>query len=143
MFIEPVVLIQDGNIRRFDGGHIPEDVPHHLKVVVHLTAAAHIVALGHILAAVAAAARQLQLFQQMNVLALHPAVPHQIKCGGKTGQAGADDIGGFVIDAPGLFGMSKAFVGSGRIIHKEASCNIGFGNAVPFDAPIVSQPEIK
>ena len=118
VLIEPVVLIQDGNIRRFDGGHIPEDIPHHLKVVIHFAAAAHIKALGDILAAIAAAASQVQLFQQVDALALHLAIAHQVKCGGKTGQAGADDIGGFVIDALGLFGVSKALVGSSGIIHK-------------------------
>ena len=143
VLIEPIVFIQHGYTGGFDGGHIAEGIPHHLKVVIHFTAAAHIKALGDILAAIAAAAGQVQLFQQVDALAFHLAIAHQVKCGGKTGQAGADDIGGFVIDALGLFGVSKALVGSGRIIHKEASCNIGFGNAVPFDAPIVSLPEIK
>ena len=118
VLIEPIVFIQYGYTGGFDGGHIAEGIPHHLKVVIHFAAAAHIKALGDILAAIAAATRQLQLFQQVDALALHLAIAHQVKCGGKTGQAGADDIGGFVIDALGLFGVSKALVGSSGIIHK-------------------------
>ena len=118
MLIEPIVFIQHGYTGGFDGGHIAEGIPHHLKVVIHFAAAAHIKALGDILAAIAAAAGQVQLFQQVDALAFHPAIAHQVKCGGKTGQAGADDIGGFVIDALGLFGVSKALVGSSGIIHK-------------------------
>ena len=118
VLIEPIVFIQYGYTGGFDGGHIAEGIPHHLKVVIHFAAAAHIKALGDILAAIAAAAGQVQLFQQVDALAFHLAIAHQVKCGGKTGQAGADDIGGFVIDALGLFGVSKAFVGSSGIIHK-------------------------
>ena len=91
-------------------GHIAEHVPHDLEMVVHLAAAAHVEALGDVLAAVAAAAGQLQLFQQMDVLALHLAVADEIEGRGQTGQTGADDIGGFLVDALRLFGMSEGFI---------------------------------
>ena len=118
MLIEPIVLIKNRYIRRFDGGNITEHIPHDLEVIIHLTAAAHIEALGDIFIAIAASACQLQLFQQVNTLSFHLTIAHQIKRSGKSGKPGADDIGGFVIDALGFFGTGKALVGSGRIIHK-------------------------
>ena len=90
-------------------------------MVVHFPAAAHIEALGDVPVAVAAAAGQLQLFQQMDAFALHLAVSHQIESGGQTGQAGADDISGFVVYALRLLGMGKRFVSSSRIIHNSNS----------------------
>ena len=86
-------------------------------MVIHFPAAAHEEALGHVLAAIAAAAGQLQLFQQMNALALHLAIANQIKRGGEPGQAGADDISGFFIHALGLFRMCEGFIGASGIIH--------------------------
>ena len=54
-------------------------------MVVHFPAAAHIEAFGDVPVAVAAAAGQLQFFQQMDALALHLAVSDQIEGGGQTG----------------------------------------------------------
>ena len=121
VLVEPIILVQHGNARGLDGGNIPEGVPHDLKMVVHFPAAAHIEALGDVPVAVAAAAGQLQLFQQMDALALHLAVSHQIEGGGQTGKAGADDISGFVVYALRLLGMGKRFVSSSRIIHNSSS----------------------
>ena len=61
-------------------------------MVVHFAPAAHIKPFGNIASAVAAAACQLQLFQQMNSFSLYLPVAHQIKCGGKPGKACTDDI---------------------------------------------------
>ena len=119
VLIEPIVFIQYGYTGGFDGGHIAEGIPHHLKVVIHFTAAAHIKALGDILAAIAAAAGQVQLFKYMDMFALHLPVAHQIKGGGQTGQAGADDIGRLFIYILGLFGMGKGFISSCRVIHNK------------------------
>ena len=121
VLVEPIILVQNGNARGLDGGNIPEGVPHDLKMVVHFPAAAHIEALGDVPVAVAAAAGQLQLLQQMDALALHLAVSHQIESSGQTGKAGADDISGFVVYALRLLGMGKRFVSSGRIIHNSSS----------------------
>ena len=121
VLVEPIILVQNGNARSLDGGNIPEGVPHDLKMVVHFPAAAHIEALGDVPVAIAAAAGQLQLFQQMDAFALHLAVSHQIEGGGQTGKAGADDISGFVVYALRLLGMGKRFVSSSRIIHSNSS----------------------
>ena len=56
VLIEPVILVQHRNSRRFNGRHIPEGIPHDLEVVIHFTASAHEEAFCHILASVAAAA---------------------------------------------------------------------------------------
>ena len=93
VLVEPVILIQHGNTRRLNGGHIPEGVPHDLEMVIHLTAAPHEKALGNILAAVAAAAGQIQLFKYMDMLALHLPIADQVEGRGQAGQTGADDIG--------------------------------------------------
>ncbi len=50
--------------------------------------------------------------KQMDALAFHLAIAHQVKGGGQSRQTGADKIGGFVIDALRLFGRGKALVGS-------------------------------
>ena len=54
----------------------------------------------------------------MDVLALHLSVPDQIAGGCEGRQAGADDIGGFVIHALGLLGTGERLVVSAGIIHK-------------------------
>ena len=69
------------------------------------------------LAAVAAAAGKLQLFQKMDVLALHLPVADEIEGRGQTGKTGADDIGGFFVDILRLFGVGEGFIRSGRVIH--------------------------
>ena len=117
VLVQPVVLIQHGHIGGLDAGHIPEHIPHDLKMVVHFPAAAHIEALGNVLAAIAAAAGQVQLLQQVHPLALHLSVTDQVEGGGQTGQAGADNISGLVVHALRLLGMGKGFIGSSRIIH--------------------------
>ena len=86
-------------------------------MVVHLAAAAHVKALGDVAVAVAAAAGKLVLFKKMDVLALHLAVADEIEGRGQTGETGADDIGGFAVDALRLFGVSEGFIRSGRVIH--------------------------
>ena len=96
-----------------------EGIPHDLKMVVHFAAAAHEEALGNVLAAIAAAAGQIQLFQQMDVLALHLSVADQIEGRRQAGKAGADDVGGFFIHILGLFGVGKGFVSASGIIHNK------------------------
>ena len=60
-----------------------------------------------------------QLFEKMDVLALHLAVADQIEGRGQTGETGADDIGGFLVHALRLFGMGKGFISSCRVIHNQ------------------------
>jgi len=57
------------------------------------------------------------LFKKMDVLALHLAVADEIEGRGQTGETGADDIGGFAVDALRLFGVGEGFIRSGRVIH--------------------------
>ena len=71
----------------------------------------------------AGAAGQATLFQNVDVLALHLAVADQIAGGGQGSQTAANDIGGFVVHALGLFGTGKGFIVTGGIIHKSTSCD--------------------
>ena len=118
LLVEPVVLVQNADTLRFDGGDGTEQVPHDLEMVVHLAAAAHDVAQVLELIAVAGAAGQAALFQNVDVLALHLAVADQIAGGGQGSQTAAHDIGGFVVHALGLFGTGKGFIVTAGIIHK-------------------------
>ena len=118
LLVEPVVLVQNADTLRFDGGDGTEQVPHDLEMVVHLAAAAHDVAQVLELIAVAGAAGQATLFQNVDVLALHLAVADQIAGGGQGSQTAAHDIGGFVVHALGLFGTGKGFIVTAGIIHK-------------------------
>ena len=129
LLVEPVVLVQHADALRLDGGDGAEEVPHDLKVVVHLTAAPHHVAEIFEFVAVAGAAGEVPLLQNVDMLALHLAVPHEIAGGGQGRQAAADDIGGFLIHALGLLGAGKGFVVTAGIIHREVSfrCPVSLG----------------
>ena len=107
VLVEPIVFVEHRYAGRFDGRYIAEGVPHDLEMVVHLAAASHKEALGDILSSVAAAAGKLQLFEKMNVLALHLSVADEIESGGQPGKTGADNVCGFFIDILRFFGMSK------------------------------------
>ena len=113
VLVEPIVFVEHRDARRFERRHVAEGVPHDLEMVVHLAAAAHKEALGDVLAAVAAAAGKLQLFQQMDVLPLHPTVADEIEGGRQAGKTGADDIGRLFVDVLRLFGVGKRFISSG------------------------------
>ena len=121
VLIEPVVLVQHGNVRRFERGDIAECIPHDFKVVVHFPSATHEKALGDVLASVAASAGKFQFFEQVDMFSLHLSVPYQIECCGKTGKTGADDIRGFFVYIFRLFGMCECFISSCGIIHNNAS----------------------
>ena len=79
MFVQPVIFIQNGNLRCFDGRNIPEHVPHTFKVVVHFTPAAHEESFGYIFSSVTAAAGKIKFFEQMNMFTFHLAIPDQVK----------------------------------------------------------------
>ena len=82
-------------------------------MVVHLTTAAHKEALGYIASAVAAAARELALLKQMNMLPLHLTVADKIECCGESRKSRTDDVCGLLVHILRLFGMYKRFIGSG------------------------------
>ena len=119
VLVEPIIFIKHRNPWSLDGRNIAEGVPHYLKVVVHLAAAAHKEALGNILSSVTAAACQIKLFKQMNVLAFHLAVTDKIKGGGQSRKSRAYNVSRFFINILRLFGMSERFISSCRVIHNE------------------------
>ena len=61
-------------------------------MVVHLAPASHKEALGHVLASVATAAGKLELFKQMDVLALHLSVTDEVEGSRQSGKTRADYI---------------------------------------------------
>ena len=124
LLVEPVILVQHADALCFNGGDGAEQIPHDFKVVVHLPAAAHHIAQILELVAVAGAAGQLTLFQNVDVLALHLAVAHQIAGGGEGRQTAAHDIGGFVVHALRLLGTGKGFIVTTGIIHRKTSCKL-------------------
>ena len=91
-------------------------------MVVHFPAAPHDVAQILELIAVAGAAGQVALLQNVDVLTFHLAVPHQIAGGGQGRKAAAHDIGGFLIHALRLLGAGKRFIITTGIIHSKTSC---------------------
>ena len=115
--VEPIILVQHAHALGFDGGNGVEQIPHHLKMVIHLTAAAHHISDVFKFPAVAGAAGAVFLFQDVNVLALHLAVANQIAGGRQRGKAAANDISRLVIYPLGLTGTGKGFIITAGIIH--------------------------
>ncbi len=115
--VQPVILVQHTDALGLNGGDGVEQIPHDLEMVVHLTAAPHDIAHVLKLPAVAGAAGDGILLKDVDVLALHLAVPNQIAGGGKSGKAGADDIGGLVIHTLRFPGAGKSLVVTAGIIH--------------------------
>ena len=122
--VEPVVLVQHADALRLNGGDGVEQIPHDLEVVVHLTAAPHDVADVLEPPAVAGAAGSGTLLQNVDPLALHLAVTHQIAGGSQRRQAAAHDVGGFVVHALRLPGMGKGLIVTAGIIHKNALLSV-------------------
>ena len=88
------------------------------------------------LKAVARAAGDRVLLQNMDMLALHLAVTHQITGCGQGCQAGTDDICGFMINALRLFGTCKCFVVATGIVHGKASLLRCFSYLQQFNAAL-------
>ena len=115
--VEPVIFVQHADAFGFNGGNGVEQIPHDLEMVVHFPAAAHDVAHVFELPSIAGAAGALILFQNVNMLALHLAIAHQIAGGRQRGKAAADDVGGLVVYAFGLAGTGKRLIIAAGIIH--------------------------
>ena len=142
VLVQPVILVQHGDVLILNGGDGAEQIPHALEVVVHLTAAAHNVTDVLVLVAIAGTTGDGVLLQHMDVLALHLAVTHHKACGGQRGQAAADKVGTLVVNALRFFGTGKSFIVTAGIIHKKASlrwfyCLLLFVWGVPFGMSIV------
>ena len=80
--VQPVILIQNADTLGFNRGDRAVQVPHDLEMVVHLPTAPHDVAHVLELPAVAGTARDGVLLEDVDVLALHLTIPHQIASGG-------------------------------------------------------------
>ena len=115
--IQPVILVQHGVVLVLDGGDGTEQIPHTFKVVVHLAAAAHDVADVLIFVAIAGTAGDGVLFQNVDALALHLGIAHQVAGRGQRRQTGADNIGRLAVNTLGLFGGGKGFIVTAGIIH--------------------------
>ena len=119
--VEPVVLVQDGHALGLDGRDGAEQIPHDLEVVVHLPAAPHDIAQSLVVPAVAGAAGDGLLLQDVDVPAGHLPVPHQIAGRRQGRQAGAHQIGRFMLHALRLHRAGKGLVIAAGIIHENAS----------------------
>ena len=110
LLVEPVILVEYGDVRIFNRGNGAKEIPHDLKMIVHLAAAAHDIAHAGDVSAIAGAARNGVLFEDMDVASGHLRIAHQVASCGKRAQTGADNVGALVVDARRLLGMSKGFV---------------------------------
>ena len=117
LLVQIVVLVQNAQSLGLNGRNGAEQVPHDLEVVVHLAPAAHDVAQAEVLEAVAGAAGDGILFEDVNVLSGHLTVAHQETGCGQRRQAGADDIRGLAVHTLGLEGTNERFVIAVGIIH--------------------------
>ena len=77
-FVEPVVFVEHRDAGVLDRGDGAEKVPHDLEVVVHLTAAAHHIANAGDVGAVACAAGDGVLLEDVDVTSGHLRVANQI-----------------------------------------------------------------
>ena len=130
MLVQPIILVQYGNIRRLNGRHILVHIPHTLEVVIHLSSATHIKAFCHILSSVTAASGKFQLLQKMNALSLYLPVPHEIKCCGKPRKACSDNICRLPVRTFRLLRFCKCFIISRSVIHGSSPLSL-FNNDFP------------
>ena len=86
-------------------------------MIVHFTSAAHDIAKSLVFVAVACAACNLFLFENVYALAAHLTVAHEKASGCKCCKSAADDIGAFLFDALRLFRTGKSFIVTAGIIH--------------------------
>ena len=117
VLVEPIIFVENGDSRRFNGGNVSEHIPHNFEMVIHLASAAHIEAFCHIFASVATAACQIKFFEKVNVFAFHLSVTDKIERRGKPGKTRSDDISRFFVNAFRLFRTSERFIVTCRIIH--------------------------
>ena len=125
--VEPVILVQHALALMLEGRDIVQQIPHDLEMVVHLAAAAHHIADVH-LAAVARAARHRVFFKDVDVLALHLAVAHEVAGRGQRRKAGADDVCGLAVHTFRLLGMRERFIVAAAVIHNR---NLLMVQAIP------------
>ena len=122
LLVEPVVVVEHGDVLVLDARHITVDVPHDLEMVVHLAATAHHIAFALDERAVKRAARQHVLFEHMDVLARHLRIAHQIERGRERRKPRADDVCALALDALRFAGVCEGLEIACRIIHGSSSC---------------------
>ena len=121
VLVEPVEFVQHAGALNLQRGDGPVQVPEALVVVFHLPAAPDDEAQVRDAEPVAGAAGEGRLLQNVDVVAGHLSVPDQKRGGGQAGKAGADEPGGFRVNALGLAGVCKGFIVSIGIVHIRTS----------------------
>ena len=117
MLVEPVVLIQNGDLGIFDGGDAAEQIPQTFKVVLHLPAAPDDKALVNVQNTVAGAAGHRHVLHDGDVFAGHLGVAHQEAGGRKSRQSCADHHCPLFLNALGFLWMGKCLVVAVAVIH--------------------------
>ena len=77
MFVQPIVLVQNGGTWFFQRWNTVEKIPEALEMVFHLTAASHDVSSHRIKNTVACTACNVHRFQDVNVVARHLCVSYK------------------------------------------------------------------
>ena len=126
LFVQPIILIQHAHAIGLDGRDGAQQIPHHLEMVVHLPPAAHHIADAGVLITVACAAGDGPFFKDVDMFALHLAVPHQIARRSQRGQPGADEVGRLAVYVFWFQRTRKCFVVTTGIIHVIPSVCCGF-----------------
>ena len=133
--VQPVIFIQHTGTLGFQRRDRAEQIPHDLKVVVHLAAAPHNIA-DIIFIAIAGTAGDGVFFKDVDALAFHLAIPHQIAGRGQSGQARANEIGRFMIDPLRFAGMRECLIIATGIIHQiNLLSMVGTVRSSPVRAP--------
>ena len=116
MFIQPVIFIQYGNIRCFDGRDAAEQIPEAFKMVFHFTAASHDVTACRIKDSVAGAAGNIHSFQNVDVGTGHLSITDEEAGSSERSKSASYDVCMFVINAFRLFRTGESLVVSVCII---------------------------
>ena len=116
MFIQPVIFIQYGNIRCFDGRDAAEQIPEALEMVFHLTAASHDVTACRIKDSVAGAAGNIHSFQNVDVGTGHLSITDKEAGSSERSKSASYDVCMFVVNTFRFFRAGECFVVSVCII---------------------------
>ena len=117
VLVEPVILVEHGDAFGLDRRDRAEQVPHHLEVVVHLAPAAHDIAEAGDVGAVARPAGHRVLFEDVDVLARHLRISHQIAGRRQRRKSRADDVRRLAVDTRRLLRSCERFIVATGIIH--------------------------
>ena len=99
MFVQPVIFIQYGNTRCFNGRNTAEQIPETFEMVFHFTSASHDIAAGRIEAAVAGTAGNVHSLQNVDMGAWHLGITNEEAGSSERSKTASYDICVFVIYA--------------------------------------------